>query len=275
MLWIRRRHVSTEGESCARSQADREETANARGRVRQCGSGRCRIRGAREPGRVDRGVRQPADGGDPALDAHRHGRARESGAGGGRAHPEHQHRPRRDVLHTGTTADRLLRLHDDRGGSPIRLRLERPAANRHGDWNLLLHGHGGEHSLHRFRRDLSPQRQGADHARSQAAVDTDGAVHTPCTTAVTFRSLSAARAARGVQLRWRTASELDTLGFHVYRERDGRRVKLSPKLIAARGRGLYSYLDRGAPGGKPLRYWIQVVSSDGSRTWRGPAAVRG
>jgi hypothetical protein len=90
-------------------------------------------------------------------------------------------------------------------------------------------------------------------------------------TAVAFRSLSASRTSKGVLVRWRTASEIDTLGFNVYREANGRRVKLNRGLIAARGRGLYSYLDRSAPRARPTRHWIQVVNLDGSRSWHGPA----
>ena len=92
-------------------------------------------------------------------------------------------------------------------------------------------------------------------------------------TAVTFRSLSAARGANGVTVRWRTASEIGTLGFHVYREVNGKRVRANAKLVAAKGRGSYSFLDRRAPRGKAVRYWIQEVALDGTRSWHGPAAV--
>ncbi|MBA3366123.1 MAG: hypothetical protein H0U03_10120 [Actinobacteria bacterium] len=93
------------------------------------------------------------------------------------------------------------------------------------------------------------------------------------TTAATFRSLAASPTARGVLVRWNTASEIDTLGFHVYREVNGKRVRVNSKLIAGKGRGLYTFLDRKAPKGKLVRYWIQVVNVDGSRTWYGPARV--
>jgi len=95
-------------------------------------------------------------------------------------------------------------------------------------------------------------------------------------TPVTFRSLSASATARGTVVRWRTGSEVATLGFNVYREVSGRRVRVNARLIAAqnssRGRA-YSFLDRSAPRMKPARYWIQVVNLDGSRTWHGPAGV--
>ncbi len=95
-------------------------------------------------------------------------------------------------------------------------------------------------------------------------------------TAVRMLSLSAVRTSRGVSVRWRTASSVDTLGFNVYRERRGQRVRLNHNLIPAAsgvaGRR-YSFLDR-----RPVRasrYWIQAVSTDGSRSWYGAvSAVR-
>jgi hypothetical protein len=95
-------------------------------------------------------------------------------------------------------------------------------------------------------------------------------------TAVRIQSSSAVRTARGVTVRWRTGSSAGTLGFNVYREQRGRRVRLNRNLIPAgssvAGRS-YSFLDK-----KPLRgsgrYWIQAVGSDGSRTWFGPAVAR-
>ena len=92
--------------------------------------------------------------------------------------------------------------------------------------------------------------------------------------AATFRSIAAARTSKGVMVRWSTASESQMLGFHVYRQVNGKRVRVNRTLIAAKGRGGYSFLDRKAPrGAKGLRYWLQVVNLDGSRTWYGPARV--
>lgn len=98
----------------------------------------------------------------------------------------------------------------------------------------------------------------------------------PAVTAVTFRSFAARRTREGVLVTWRTASEVDTLGFNVYRERNGHRVRVNSKLIAAKASGgrSYSYLDRRAPTSGPLRFRVRVVNLDGSRTWYGPAEVR-
>ena len=97
---------------------------------------------------------------------------------------------------------------------------------------------------------------------------------TSVVSAVSFRSLSASPARGGVLVRWRTASEVDTLGFHVYRQVNGKRVRVNRTLIAAKGRGNYSFLDRKAPRAKNVRYWLRVVNLDGSRSWYGPAAPR-
>lgn len=92
--------------------------------------------------------------------------------------------------------------------------------------------------------------------------------------AVRISTTSAVRTPHGVLVRWRTASEIDTLGFNVYREVNGKRTRVNRFLIAGRGRGLYSFLDRKAPKGKSVRYWIQAVNLDGSRTWHGPVRIR-
>ena len=94
------------------------------------------------------------------------------------------------------------------------------------------------------------------------------------TTAVRISTTSALRTPRGVLVRWRTASDIDTLGFHVYRQVNGKRTRVNRTLIVGKGRGLCSFLDRKAPEGKTLRYWIQVVELDGSRTWHGPVRIR-
>lgn len=92
-------------------------------------------------------------------------------------------------------------------------------------------------------------------------------------TAVTFRTLWATRSAKGILLRWSTASELDALGFNVYRATTGPRAKLNRSLIGTNGGGFYSFLDRKAPRGTTLRYWFQVMDLDGSTSWYGPTTA--
>jgi hypothetical protein len=95
--------------------------------------------------------------------------------------------------------------------------------------------------------------------------------------AVTMAGLSARPARDGVLVRWRTGSELDFLGFHVYRSRGQSWRRLTRTLIPARGSvagASYRYLDRRARRGATYRYRIQAVNLDGSRQWFGPVRVR-
>jgi hypothetical protein len=96
--------------------------------------------------------------------------------------------------------------------------------------------------------------------------------------AVRLRAFSARRGRQGVIVRWRTAAELNTLGFNVYRELGRVRTRLNARLIAASGtgarRGVYTVVDRRAPRLRgPLRYWLEAVGKDGSTTWHGPVRL--
>jgi hypothetical protein len=98
--------------------------------------------------------------------------------------------------------------------------------------------------------------------------------------AVTVSSFGAVRSHKGVVVRWRTGSEVDTLGFNVYRARHGRRVRLNRRLIPALSLsrsgvsgGAYTYVDRHAPRHAAVRYWLQEVDTAGQRTWHGPVRV--
>jgi hypothetical protein len=97
-------------------------------------------------------------------------------------------------------------------------------------------------------------------------------------TAVTVRSFTAARAARGVELRWRTVSEADVLGFNVYRFTGGKKVKVNRGLVVAkRSRttqgASYRVTDRSVRAGSYI-YRLEVVSLGGKRSWAATAALR-
>src|SRR5262249_22035096 len=90
--------------------------------------------------------------------------------------------------------------------------------------------------------------------------------------AVTLASLRAVRSHRGVALRWRTGTEVDTLGFNVFRQQGAKRVRVNRRLLPALGAvagSSYSFLDRRAPR-RAVRYWLQDVNTRGVRTWHGP-----
>jgi hypothetical protein len=95
----------------------------------------------------------------------------------------------------------------------------------------------------------------------------------PIVTAVAFRSGSAVRSGHAVVVHWKTASEAGTLGYNVYRLVNGKLVRANKHLILTHG-GSYSFTDRKAPTAKSLRYRIQAVHTDGSRSWYGPLAVK-
>lgn len=106
----------------------------------------------------------------------------------------------------------------------------------------------------------------------------------PAPTAVRPMSLTGTAYEEGVLVQWRTGYEVDNLGFHLYREVGGQRVRVTPQLVA--GSALfagartpltagksYAWWDR-QPGGPGLvRYWLEDVDLNGQRTWHGPARV--
>jgi len=48
-------------------------------------------------------------------------------------------------------------------------------------------------------------------------------------------SFTAVRSQQGVRVRWRTGTEVDELGFNVYRQEGNRRVRVNRRLISAIG----------------------------------------
>jgi hypothetical protein len=95
-------------------------------------------------------------------------------------------------------------------------------------------------------------------------------------TAVRLSTFSATRRANDTRVRWRTASEAGALGFAVYRAQSGRRVRVSPRLIAASGRPgghVYTWVDR-TSARRGVRYFLQAVRFDGSRAWLSSTVVR-
>lgn len=90
------------------------------------------------------------------------------------------------------------------------------------------------------------------------------------------------RAVMGVTLHWRTGYEADNLGFNVYRDEAGIRVRINPTLIAGSalftgGNGVltagqsYTWHDRQGVVGSG--YWLEVVALSGATRWHGPVYV--
>ena len=110
-----------------------------------------------------------------------------------------------------------------------------------------------------------------------ATVNFDDVVFETTPLAVTVASLArAARAATGVLVRWRTGTEADLLGFHVYRSRGHSWKRITRSLIVAKGSvagASYRFLDRTAKRGVAYRYRIKAVNRDGTTSWFGPVRV--
>src|SRR5215218_5519225 len=106
--------------------------------------------------------------------------------------------------------------------------------------------------------------------------DNDPANYISSPSAVTMSSFAARPVAHGVLLRWRTGTEVDVLGFQVYRSRGHSWQRITPSLIAAKGSvsgASYRHLDRTAKRGVSYRYRIKAMRSDGTATWFGPVRV--
>ena len=97
-------------------------------------------------------------------------------------------------------------------------------------------------------------------------------------------SLSATEGSGGrVLVSWRTGFEVDNLGFHVYREVDGERVRVTPGLVAGSalfaGAGTaltagrsYAWWDSSPVAG--ASYWVEEWELSGERRWHGPVLVQ-
>jgi len=122
-------------------------------------------------------------------------------------------------------------------------------------------------------------------------VTSDGALHfagpqsnvfvcliQPLVLAVSAHSLHAVRTGKAVTLRWRTASEQNTLGFNVYRKAHGKLVRLNKRLLPAASLSgsstTHNYSFRARLASKKLaassRYVLAEVHMNGSRTLYGP-----
>ena len=108
-----------------------------------------------------------------------------------------------------------------------------------------------------------------------------GAQCTP--TAVLLKSFEATSYDDTVVLKWQTGYEVDNLGYQVYREQGGQRVRITPSVIAGSALSVragtelsagYSYawsdrVSKDDDAGR-VQYWLEDLDIDGSSTWHGP-----
>jgi hypothetical protein len=95
-------------------------------------------------------------------------------------------------------------------------------------------------------------------------------------TEVALVSLQATDNCPGTVIAWQTAYEIDTLGFNVYRELGGQRVRPNADLLPAMGispPGGYSYQVTDATAADPARtYWVEEVRFSLDSDLHGPVA---
>ena len=106
-----------------------------------------------------------------------------------------------------------------------------------------------------------------------------GADERGATTAVKLQSFAAIPGDASVRLEWRTGSELDNLGFHVYRglSESGPWTRLTSSLIPGLGSSAlgqaYSYLDSGLTNGTRYFYRLEDVDASSQATSYGPVSA--
>jgi hypothetical protein len=83
-----------------------------------------------------------------------------------------------------------------------------------------------------------------------------------------------------IVLTWETATELDLLGFHLYRAEspDGPQARLNEALIPGQapgspGGGVYEFVDGAVVPGVTYWYWLEDVGAHGRATRHGPVSA--
>lgn len=105
------------------------------------------------------------------------------------------------------------------------------------------------------------------------------------TPAVEVTAFEAAGTGEGALLRWKTASEINNLGFNIYREEDGKRVLINQQLVtnsvltisseaAFPSSHSYEWWDS-SPAKDVATYWLEALDLNGNSTWQGPFTVQG
>jgi uncharacterized repeat protein (TIGR01451 family) len=107
-------------------------------------------------------------------------------------------------------------------------------------------------------------------------------------TAITLQSFSAhsgtdKNGANRVVLTWKTGGEAHNLGFNVYREQNGNRVRMNPSIISGSALLMSGALPRHAAksyawidpstGIAGTSYWLEDIDVNGTRTLHGPVSI--
>jgi hypothetical protein len=116
--------------------------------------------------------------------------------------------------------------------------------------------------------------------------NTNFTINTSCSgapTAVALKFFTATDYGGKVLLQWRTGEEVNNLGFHLYREENGKFTRLTPEPVAGSallaGRNItlrsgrsYSWWDDSFQGvqSRPVKYWVEDIDLRGKRNSYGP-----
>jgi hypothetical protein len=110
------------------------------------------------------------------------------------------------------------------------------------------------------------------------SIDLDLTCDTP--TAVDLARFEARAEGRAIVLEWETVSEVDNLGFNLYRAESeaGSRVQLNAGLIPSQALGsplgaVYQFRDETALPGTTYYYWLEDVDIYGQSTYHGPVTA--
>jgi len=101
----------------------------------------------------------------------------------------------------------------------------------------------------------------------------------PIPTAVTLSSFSAVARDSAAELSWTTGSELQNLGFHLYRadSEDGPYARITAAVIPGLGSSphgaSYSYVDSGLSNGATYFYKLEDIETTGKTTLHGPVSA--
>jgi len=101
-------------------------------------------------------------------------------------------------------------------------------------------------------------------------------------TAVELLSFTATAERKAIVLTWETASEINNLGFNLYRARkiDGERIRINAELIptlvppGSNYGAVYEYPDTTLKGNKTLYYWLEAINIHGTNDLYGPIEAR-
>ncbi len=98
-------------------------------------------------------------------------------------------------------------------------------------------------------------------------------------TSIVLTSFTASVSGMAVRVRWKTASEVDLLGFYLHRAETptGPRTRITAKLIPGKGNATqgaqYEWLDETVNPRQVYVYWVEAMDVDETSTFYGPVVA--